>query len=216
MRYPFSTRRRTRAEEVHRPPPILVPARLCSKTEQNPVRNAHYLGLDLCSGAVACVLVFYRFVMVLSSSARVADAIRGSNMATITALKNPATVAPLDSYNPGQYYCELIGSKDAGTVTSPHCGSAFSSSSLAASRTGGGCGARAFHARHHLHGLQRPLRHRPHPAFRCHPAGYHRLRLAQARPRHQAADQGAQSVSLGRLSRAQNPERRASFRRTLC
>jgi uncharacterized circularly permuted ATP-grasp superfamily protein len=33
-------------------------------------------------------------------------------MATITVLKNPATVAPLDNYNPGQYYCELIGSKD--------------------------------------------------------------------------------------------------------
>jgi len=33
-------------------------------------------------------------------------------MATITALKNPATVAPLDSYNHSHYYCELIGSRD--------------------------------------------------------------------------------------------------------
>ncbi len=33
-------------------------------------------------------------------------------MATITALKNPATVAPLDSYNPGNFYCELIGSSE--------------------------------------------------------------------------------------------------------
>jgi uncharacterized circularly permuted ATP-grasp superfamily protein len=30
-------------------------------------------------------------------------------MATVTALKNPATIAPLDSYNVGQFYCELIG-----------------------------------------------------------------------------------------------------------
>ncbi|MGA9267715.1 MAG: circularly permuted type 2 ATP-grasp protein [Rhodomicrobium sp.] len=30
-------------------------------------------------------------------------------MATITAFKNPATVAPLDRYNPGSYYCELTG-----------------------------------------------------------------------------------------------------------
>jgi uncharacterized circularly permuted ATP-grasp superfamily protein len=30
-------------------------------------------------------------------------------MATVTALKNPATVAPLDDYNPGQFYCELLG-----------------------------------------------------------------------------------------------------------
>src|SRR5215469_1847680 len=33
-------------------------------------------------------------------------------MATITALKNPATVAPLDNYSPGHYYCELIGSPE--------------------------------------------------------------------------------------------------------
>jgi uncharacterized circularly permuted ATP-grasp superfamily protein len=33
-------------------------------------------------------------------------------MATITALKNPSTAAPLDNYNPGHYYCELIGSPD--------------------------------------------------------------------------------------------------------
>ena len=31
-------------------------------------------------------------------------------MATITALKNPSTVAPLDKYSPGSRYCELIGS----------------------------------------------------------------------------------------------------------
>ena len=31
-------------------------------------------------------------------------------MATITALKNPSTVAPLDNYSPGSRYCELIGS----------------------------------------------------------------------------------------------------------
>jgi len=30
-------------------------------------------------------------------------------MAAITVLKNPATVAPLDNYDPGQYYCELLG-----------------------------------------------------------------------------------------------------------
>ena len=30
-------------------------------------------------------------------------------MATVTAMKNPATVAPLDNYSPGQFYCELIG-----------------------------------------------------------------------------------------------------------
>ncbi len=33
-------------------------------------------------------------------------------MATVTALKNPATVAPLDNYNTAQYYCELIGSAE--------------------------------------------------------------------------------------------------------
>jgi len=33
-------------------------------------------------------------------------------MATITALKNPATVAPLDNYSPGHYYCELAGQAD--------------------------------------------------------------------------------------------------------
>src|SRR5262249_22849429 len=33
-------------------------------------------------------------------------------MATVTALKNPATVAPLDTYSPGQFYCELLGSQD--------------------------------------------------------------------------------------------------------
>lgn len=33
-------------------------------------------------------------------------------MATITALKTPTAAAPLDNYNPGQFYCELIGSKD--------------------------------------------------------------------------------------------------------
>ena len=33
-------------------------------------------------------------------------------MATITALKNPATAAPLDDYNHGHYYCELIGSAE--------------------------------------------------------------------------------------------------------
>jgi uncharacterized circularly permuted ATP-grasp superfamily protein len=33
-------------------------------------------------------------------------------MATITALKNPATVAPLDNYGAGHYYCELIGSAE--------------------------------------------------------------------------------------------------------
>jgi uncharacterized circularly permuted ATP-grasp superfamily protein len=30
-------------------------------------------------------------------------------MGTVTALKNPATTAPLDHYNPGPYYCELLG-----------------------------------------------------------------------------------------------------------
>ena len=33
-------------------------------------------------------------------------------MATITALKNPSTVAPLDNYSPGSRYCELIGSPE--------------------------------------------------------------------------------------------------------
>ncbi|HWJ17385.1 MAG TPA: circularly permuted type 2 ATP-grasp protein [Geobacterales bacterium] len=33
-------------------------------------------------------------------------------MATITALKTPSTVAPLDNYNPGSRYCELIGSPE--------------------------------------------------------------------------------------------------------
>ncbi len=33
-------------------------------------------------------------------------------MATITALKNPATVAPLDDYDPGHCYCELTGTAD--------------------------------------------------------------------------------------------------------
>jgi len=33
-------------------------------------------------------------------------------MATITALKNPSTVAPLDNYNAGHFYCELLGSPD--------------------------------------------------------------------------------------------------------
>ena len=33
-------------------------------------------------------------------------------MATITALKNPSTVAPLDNYSPGPRYCELIGSSE--------------------------------------------------------------------------------------------------------
>jgi uncharacterized circularly permuted ATP-grasp superfamily protein len=33
-------------------------------------------------------------------------------MATITALKNPSTVAPLDNYNPLHYYCELLGSAE--------------------------------------------------------------------------------------------------------
>src|SRR5208282_4366161 len=35
--------------------------------------------------------------------------LEGCSMATITAFKNPATVAPLDRYNPGSYYCELTG-----------------------------------------------------------------------------------------------------------
>lgn len=30
-------------------------------------------------------------------------------MATVTALKSPSAVAPLDHYSPGQYYCELLG-----------------------------------------------------------------------------------------------------------
>jgi uncharacterized circularly permuted ATP-grasp superfamily protein len=33
-------------------------------------------------------------------------------MATVTVLKNPATVAPLDTYSPGNFYCELLGSSD--------------------------------------------------------------------------------------------------------
>jgi uncharacterized circularly permuted ATP-grasp superfamily protein len=33
-------------------------------------------------------------------------------MATVTALKTPSTAAPLDNYNPGHFYCELIGSPD--------------------------------------------------------------------------------------------------------
>ncbi len=33
-------------------------------------------------------------------------------MATITALKNPSTQAPLDKYNPLHYYCELLGSAE--------------------------------------------------------------------------------------------------------
>jgi uncharacterized circularly permuted ATP-grasp superfamily protein len=33
-------------------------------------------------------------------------------MATITALKTPSAAAPLDHYNPGHYYCELIGSPE--------------------------------------------------------------------------------------------------------
>src|SRR5215470_15867831 len=37
---------------------------------------------------------------------------QGHGMATVTALKNPATVAPLDNYDPGQFYCELIGSSE--------------------------------------------------------------------------------------------------------
>ena len=32
-------------------------------------------------------------------------------MAAITAFRNPAIAAPLDKYDPGPFYCELIGSK---------------------------------------------------------------------------------------------------------
>lgn len=33
-------------------------------------------------------------------------------MGTVTALKNPATTAPLDNYNPGPFYCELLGAPE--------------------------------------------------------------------------------------------------------
>ncbi len=34
-------------------------------------------------------------------------------MAAITAFRNPAVAAPLDKYDPGQFYCELVGSKES-------------------------------------------------------------------------------------------------------
>ncbi len=36
-------------------------------------------------------------------------------MATITALKNPSTVAAIDNYSPGSSYCELIGHPSTAT-----------------------------------------------------------------------------------------------------
>ncbi len=42
-----------------------------------------------------------------------AAALEGFSMAAITAFRNPAIAAPLDKYDPGPYYCELIGAKES-------------------------------------------------------------------------------------------------------
>ena len=33
-------------------------------------------------------------------------------MATVTVLRNPATAAPLDTYDPGSFFCELLGGSE--------------------------------------------------------------------------------------------------------
>ena len=139
-------------------------------------------------------------------------------MATVTVLRNPSTIAPLDNYDPGPFFCELLGDpehRNRNLTTLWHRLQQLELTDLA---------ARAKDAERELFMLgitftvysDRNAIDRILP-FDVIPRVITASDWGAARRRHQAAGQGAQHVHLGHVSRApyfqgRHPPRRPGAR----